>query len=157
MASNELKQEIQAALDNSTLARTLGNFCKTYPARRENSYAGVDFEKTRNQIKEVKSYAADHVDEMIEQFTANCEKRGGVVFHAHSTEEALRLAEKYPRTLVIGGASVYRQLLPWVDLVHVTKLDLAPASDSLACHSLIFFEEPFRRDLKSTAGTAIPF
>ena len=89
MASNELKQEIRSALDNSTLARTLGNFCKTYPAKRENSYAGVDFEKVREQIREVKSYAADHVDEMIEEFTANCEKRGGVVFHARSTEEAM--------------------------------------------------------------------
>ena len=28
---------------------------------------------------------------------------------AHSTEEALTLAAQYPRTLVIGGASVYRQ------------------------------------------------
>ena len=47
-------------------------------------------EKTpREQIREVKSYAADHVDEMIEEFTANCEKRGGVVFHARSTEEAM--------------------------------------------------------------------
>ena len=33
-------------------------------------------------------------------------------------------------TLVIGGASVYRQFLPYMDLVHVTKIDLAPASDS---------------------------
>ena len=89
MASNELKQEIRSALDNSTLARTLGNFCKTYPAKRENAYAGVDFEATREKIKEAKTYAADHVDEMIEEFTANCEKRGGKVFHAHSTEEAM--------------------------------------------------------------------
>ena len=49
---------------------------------------------------------------------------------AHSTEEALALAEKYPRTLVIGGASIYRQFLPFVDTVHITKIDLAPASDS---------------------------
>ena len=49
---------------------------------------------------------------------------------AHSTDEALALAAKYPRTLVIGGASVYRQFLPFIDLVHVTKIDLAPASDS---------------------------
>ena len=49
---------------------------------------------------------------------------------AHSTDEALALAAKYPRTLVIGGASVYRQFLPFMDLVHVTKIDLAPASDS---------------------------
>ena len=89
MASQELKQEIRDALDNATLARTLGNFCRTYPAKREKAYAGVDFEETREKIKEVKSYAADHVDEMIEEFTANCEKRGGVVFHAHSTEEAM--------------------------------------------------------------------
>lgn len=49
---------------------------------------------------------------------------------AHSTDEALALAAKYPRTLVIGGASVYRQFLPYMDTVHVTKIDLAPASDS---------------------------
>ena len=48
---------------------------------------------------------------------------------AHSTEEAVALASKYPRTLVIGGASVYRQFLPYLDLIHVTKIDLAPKSD----------------------------
>ena len=47
---------------------------------------------------------------------------------AHSAEEAAALAAKYPRALVIGGASVYRQLLPWVDLAHVTQIDLAPSS-----------------------------
>ena len=49
---------------------------------------------------------------------------------AHSTGEALALAEKYPRTLVIGGASVYRQFLPYVDTVHLTQIDRAPKSDS---------------------------
>ena len=49
---------------------------------------------------------------------------------AHSAEEALALAARYPRTLVIGGASVYRQFLPHVDLVHVTKIDSQPRSDS---------------------------
>ena len=49
---------------------------------------------------------------------------------AHSTQEALALAAKYPRALVIGGASVYRQFLPYLDLIHVTKIDLTPPSDS---------------------------
>ena len=49
---------------------------------------------------------------------------------AHSTEEAVALAAKYPRALVIGGASVYRQFLPYVDTVHITKIDRAPRSDS---------------------------
>jgi dihydrofolate reductase len=49
---------------------------------------------------------------------------------AHSTKEAVALAARYPRTLVIGGASVYRQFLPYVDTVHITKIDRAPKSDS---------------------------
>ena len=49
---------------------------------------------------------------------------------AHSTEEAVALAGKYPRALVIGGASIYRQFLPYVDTVHITKIDRAPRSDS---------------------------
>ena len=48
----------------------------------------------------------------------------------HSTEEALKAAEKYPRTLVIGGASIYKQFFPYTDTVHITKIDLSPSSDS---------------------------
>ena len=49
---------------------------------------------------------------------------------AHSTGEALTLAAEYERCLVIGGASVYRQFMPYLDTVHITKIDLAPQSDS---------------------------
>ena len=62
----------------------------------------------------------------------NIEIEGAEV--AHTTEEALALAAQYPRTLVIGGASVYEEFLPYVDTVHITKIDRAPASDS-------FFED----------------
>ena len=48
----------------------------------------------------------------------------------HSTEEALVAANEQARCLVIGGASVYRQFFPYVDRVHLTKIDLAPLSDS---------------------------
>ncbi len=89
MASLELKQEIQEALKNTTLSRTLGTFCATYPAKREKAYVGVDFEATRDSIQEVKSYAADHIDEMVEDFTKNCTARGGHVFVAKSGEEAM--------------------------------------------------------------------
>ena len=58
----------------------------------------------------------------------NIEIEGAEV--AHSTEEALELAAKYPRTLVLGGASVFRQFMPWIDKIHITKIDLAPESDS---------------------------
>ncbi len=48
----------------------------------------------------------------------------------NGTDEALSAAAGYERCLVIGGASVYRQFFPYVDAVHLTKIDLAPESDS---------------------------
>ena len=48
----------------------------------------------------------------------------------HSTEEALEAAARQERCFVIGGASVYRALLPWVGRVYVTRLDACPPSDA---------------------------
>ena len=48
----------------------------------------------------------------------------------HSTEEALAAAARQARCLVIGGASVYKQFYPYYDRVFLTKIDLAPHSDS---------------------------
>ena len=48
----------------------------------------------------------------------------------HSTEEALAAAAEHPRCLVIGGASVYKQFYPHYDRVFLTKIDLAPHSNS---------------------------
>lgn len=45
----------------------------------------------------------------------------------HSPAQALEACGG--RAMVIGGASVYRQLLPWCTRVYVTRLDVCPASD----------------------------
>lgn len=47
----------------------------------------------------------------------------------HDTAAALAEAGRYPRAVVIGGESVYRQLLPHIDRIFVTKIDAAPHSD----------------------------
>lgn len=49
---------------------------------------------------------------------------------AHTPAEALALIGEDERCLVIGGASVYRALLPYCTRVHVTKIDACPPSDS---------------------------
>ena len=46
-----------------------------------------------------------------------------------SVAEALLEAEKYPRALVIGGASVYAEMLPHIDRIYLTKIELVPHSD----------------------------
>ena len=48
----------------------------------------------------------------------------------HTPEEALAAAADVPRCFVIGGASVYREMLPHIRRVYVTKLSATPASDS---------------------------
>lgn len=45
-------------------------------------------------------------------------------------EQALALAETAARAVVIGGGSVYRQLLPWCDTAYVTRVHAKPESDT---------------------------
>ena len=47
-----------------------------------------------------------------------------------STEEAVELAKTADRVMVIGGGSVYRQLLPYCTAAYVTKVHCAPESDT---------------------------
>ena len=50
----------------------------------------------------------------------------------HSVEELMEELKKYDSEdiYVIGGDSIYRQLLPYCDVAHVTKIDYAYESDS---------------------------
>ena len=56
--------------------------------------------------------------------------KGAVV--VHSIEEALREAGKYPSedVYVIGGDSIYRQMLPYCTKAHVTKDRLCLSADT---------------------------
>lgn len=48
----------------------------------------------------------------------------------HSPEEALELAKTAEKAMVIGGGSIYRQLLPCCDRAIVTKVHVIPESDT---------------------------
>ena len=45
-------------------------------------------------------------------------------------EEAVKLAETAERAMVIGGGSIYRQMLPLCDKAYVTKVHTTPVSDT---------------------------
>ena len=47
-----------------------------------------------------------------------------------SPEEAMELAKGAERCFVIGGGSVYRQMLPFCDAAYITKVHVTPASDT---------------------------
>lgn len=47
-----------------------------------------------------------------------------------SPEEAAELAKSAQRAMVIGGGSIYRQMLPMCDTAYVTKVHCKPVSDT---------------------------
>ena len=58
----------------------------------------------------------------------NAEIPGATV--CNSPEEAAELASKAERAFVIGGGTVYRQMLPFCDTAYVTKVHCRPESDT---------------------------
>ena len=49
---------------------------------------------------------------------------------ASSPEQAMELAKNDEKVFVIGGGTVYRQMLPLCDRAYVTKVHVTPASDT---------------------------
>ncbi len=51
---------------------------------------------------------------------------------AHSIEELLEILKQYPSEdiYIIGGESIYRQMLPYCDTAHITKVDYAYEADA---------------------------
>ena len=49
---------------------------------------------------------------------------------ATSPEEAVELAKSVERAMVIGGGSIYRQMLPMCDTAYITKVHCTPESDT---------------------------
>lgn len=47
-----------------------------------------------------------------------------------STEEAATLAKTAQRAMVIGGGSIYRQMLDYCDTAYITKVHVTPESDT---------------------------
>ena len=48
----------------------------------------------------------------------------------HSPEEAAELAESVEKAMVIGGGSIYRQMLSYCDTAIITKVHVTPVSDT---------------------------
>ena len=48
----------------------------------------------------------------------------------HDPEEAVALANTADRAMIIGGGSIYKQMLPYCDTAYITKVHCAPESDT---------------------------
>ena len=52
------------------------------------------------------------------------------VIICHNPEEAVSLAKTAERAMVIGGGSIYKQMLPYCDTAYITKVHVTPDSDT---------------------------
>lgn len=64
--------------------------------------------------------------------TKNPEYKAGDAIIVHSIDELLEELKKYDTkdVYIIGGASIYEQLLPYCDTAHVTKIDHKYVADA---------------------------
>ena len=72
---------------------------------------------------------------------------------AHSIEEALEIARRAPGSedgiMVIGGGEIYDAVMPHADVVHLTRIDAAPAGDT-------YFPDPHPDAWREVERTPIP-
>lgn len=90
MADAQFKQKIENALGNQVLRGALGRFQDVYGKNREQAYEGYDFEALSDKVVEVKSYAAEHLEEMLDTFETAATSRGAKVFRASTGDDAKR-------------------------------------------------------------------
>ncbi|HZK83712.1 MAG TPA: LUD domain-containing protein [Desulfosporosinus sp.] len=86
----EFKGKISKALGDDVLRGALGRFGDAYVLARAKAYEGYDFEAISENIVRVKSYAATHLDEMLDQFEKEATARGAKVYRATTAQDAKR-------------------------------------------------------------------
>ena len=81
-------KEIDEALHDEFLRRTLDKFAVEYRASRENVFKDVPEAELIKQIADAKDEDCKHMEELYTQFKAEAEKRGVKVHRAKTAEEA---------------------------------------------------------------------
>ena len=87
----EYHGQIQEALDDMFLRKTLDMFAVDYMANRARIFQGWDVPELIKDVADIKDNAAQHMMELYEQFKAEAEKRGVHVHLAADAAEANRI------------------------------------------------------------------
>ena len=81
-------KELDEALNDEFLRRTLDTFAVAYRANREAVFKEVDERGLIAKVADAKDYACQHMEELYSQFKAEAEKRGVHVHRAVNAAEA---------------------------------------------------------------------
>ena len=91
---SDYRKNIEEALNDTYLRKTLDTFAVAYRANREAVFQEVDEKALIRQIADAKDDAARHMEELYAQFKAEAEKRGVIVHRAATGTEANEIIAK---------------------------------------------------------------
>ncbi|MDO5483327.1 MAG: LUD domain-containing protein [Desulfovibrionaceae bacterium] len=85
---SDYRKQIDSALQDDFLRRTLDTFAVAYRANREAVFKEVDERALIGKIADAKDDACKHMEELYQQYKAEAEKRGVIVHRAVDAKEA---------------------------------------------------------------------
>lgn len=88
---SDYRKQIDGALQDEFLRRTLDTFAVAYRANREAVFKEVDEAGLIKQIADAKDDACKHMEELFQKYKAEAEKRGVIVHRAADADEANRI------------------------------------------------------------------
>ena len=85
---SEYTDNLEKALDNSFLRKTLDNFAVAYRANRENVCKQINTEEVIAKVADVKDYVAQNLESLYQEFKKNAEAKGLHIHRAATAAEA---------------------------------------------------------------------
>ncbi len=108
--SKDYRQRIDQALATPKLQEALHQFGDAFLLSREKAFAGLDFEDLRSNIAAMKTGVRENHEELLQQFIANAEAAGTIIYQAKTADDANRyiaeLAKKKGAKLVVKSKSM---------------------------------------------------
>ncbi len=106
----DYRKQIDDALNDDFLRRTLDTFAVAYKANRKAVFEEIDEHGLIRQIADAKDDACKHMEELYEQFKGEAEKRGVIVHRAKDAEEAnniiVQIAKENKAKFIIKSKSM---------------------------------------------------
>lgn len=106
----EYRKEMQEALDNGFLRKTLDTFAVTYRASRARAFAEFDIQQLVADVAAAKDGVLPHLDKLFQEFKKNAEAAGVKVHFAKDADEAnaimVRIAEETGARKIVKSKSM---------------------------------------------------
>ncbi len=108
--ANDYKHEIDEALNDKFLRKTLDKFAIDYRISREAVFSEIDGKEIIKQVADAKDDACQHIEELYAKFKEEAEKRGVIVHRAKDAKEANEIiagiAKKHGAKKIIKSKSM---------------------------------------------------